>query len=172
MSIGIGSSSSSASALIHSGIRPQAQRIQRVQPPGGYQSASLQSASEQDASLNIKTAEGDTVKISFQALRAQQASASDSPSGSAASTASGSSISASIEVQGSLSDQEVSDIKKLLTALGSAVKDAGSGNAAQAAQDLQQAGSLDTIQGFDFSYQQSSLYRAGYQKGSIANAVG
>ncbi len=97
--------------------------------------------------LTLKTAEGDTVEISLEAqqLRQSERSSARGLGGriSQRHDARSSSLTASVNVQGDLSDAELEDIRGLLQSL------AGSG-APQAGE-----GDLDTIAEYQYSYQRT-----------------
>jgi hypothetical protein len=101
--------------------------------------------------LTLKTAEGDTVEISLnaQSLRQRERSSARGTDGqiSYKSDSRSNSLTAAVNVTGNLNDSEIEDIKSLLQSL-------ASGDSPQAG-----VGDLDTISGYQYSYQRTREVR-------------
>lgn len=115
---------------------------------------------QQAGVLQVTTAEGDVVTISFGGLQKARSDSRQSANANGYSASSHSSASASIaggvQVQGSLSDKEVADISSLMSSLGSAIVDARNGDTEKFAADVASASSLGSVQRFQFAYQESA----------------
>lgn len=131
---------------------------------GVRQSSHSDTQAQQSGVLKVTTAEGDVVTISFGAMEQARSDSRfrSTPGGYSASYGSSASASMSVGVQieGSLSDKEVADITALMGHLGAAIEDSRSGDSAKLAGDVAAAGKLQSIQGFQFAYQES--YRGDY----------
>jgi hypothetical protein len=119
--------------------RPPAQAVARAQTRTTKDSSALK--------LTLKTAEGDTVEISLEAssLRQSERASARGPGGRASykSDSRSDSFTASVNVEGDLSDAELEDIQGLLRQL------AGG----EATQDGTE--DLDTISAYQYSYQRT-----------------
>jgi hypothetical protein len=151
------------SSLFSSG---QNQNQNQTSSAGGasLQASQLQYEAEQSGVLKITTAQGDTVSISFAALNEIESQSANASAGGSSASASNSEVAsayaASVQINGSLNSNEQSDITKLLGGLLQAMQDESSGNTAQAAQDLQGIGSLNSLQSFQFQWQQETQAQA------------
>jgi hypothetical protein len=129
-------------------------------PRGSLQLSHFDAEVEQQAQLKVTTADGDTVTISLaESDQLQSDSASATSGGSSASfrkTSASSSMVANIQVDGSLDDKEVADITKLLRNLVKMSSGLASGEAAKVPGGLQNMRSLDSIQNFQFAYQEDT----------------
>ncbi len=129
-----------------------------IQPIHGRSRFDVQRLDAQRVSsfqLDLKTAEGDKVTISAEALSALSAHAGPDGQGSAA----GKGLQVNIKVDGDLNEQELKDIVNLAQALGSAVKDAKAGNLEQAARDVADTREGSSVASFDFAYRAYERYR-------------
>jgi hypothetical protein len=128
--------------------------------PARLQTATSSSELQRAGVLNITTAEGDTVSISFAGLqRSQSESYSARTSNRTAagySASSSAALAIEVKVDGSLSQQEMSDIGTLMEALGAAVSDARNGDSAKLMSDLESTYSLGSLQAFGFGYQETA----------------
>jgi hypothetical protein len=109
---------------------------QATSPTSSFSGAQAGYQSQESAALEVKTADGDTVRISFAALTKAQAGVYSAKAGNAqagAQSFSGeSSFAVQVDVQGSLDDNEVNQISDLLQKLVGASRSQG-GAAAPAA---------------------------------------
>jgi hypothetical protein len=142
------------------------ERVQRKELR--YEALRYEGESRQSASLSVVTADGDTVKISIEGLqRVQMASLDARKGGRQANYASGgaeSRLAVSIDVEGSLDQQEAADIGKLLEQLAGAVETARGGGA-----EAVQAAPVtvaDSLLNYEFAYSEESA--ASY---SVSGAV-
>jgi hypothetical protein len=128
--------------------------------------AHAESRVEQAGALQVKTADGDTVSISFASLRALSLDAFQARGGRSAAEGGGgaqsSAVSVSVRVQGTLDDQEAADIQDLLGRMMGAVEDARDGTLDAPPADLLAAGSLETLASYTFGYRENALARYGY----------
>ncbi len=133
-----------APALAHF-FRPPAQTPTRkpesTQSVSGEQSSSLQ--------LTVKTAEGDTVTLSAQAL----ASFAVESSPGRRSASSSQEFSFAVSVEGNLNQEELTDIRKLAIALGKSIRQAERGDLGKALRTVAKASDEDTIAAFQFRYE-------------------
>lgn len=150
----------------------QAARQQQPRPlappvqPSKLNAAEVSFRSEESAALEVKTADGDTVKISFAAVAQAKAgaySASASADGSNASAqtfSGGTAYSVKVSVDGSLDDKETAQIGDLLQKLVTASRDLA-GGADRSSSPGQQAGgssSFDTLSSFSYGYRAYQEY--------------
>ena len=130
----------------------QANRLARQQPPGRFSGATAGFQSEESADLVVKTADGDTVRISIDALTRAQAGVYSASAGRAqaeAQTFSGeSSYAVKVSVKGSLDEKEAQQIGDLLQKLVSASR-TGAGDAAPLPDS---GGGFDTLRSFRYAY--------------------
>jgi hypothetical protein len=135
-------------------VQSQDLPFHRFQPPqpavNRQQSVSAQR--QEALQLTLTTAEGDRVTLSAEALQAINAS-SDSTSASYSGT---SQSKISVTVEGSLSKEELDDIRNLAQALAKSVDQAQHGQVRQAARTIARAAAKeDTIAQLQFHYRSS-----------------
>lgn len=139
---------------------PSYQAVDFNPPRPTRQTNSTRTASgEQSSSLDltVTTAEGDKVTLSAQALQAFSLQAGDG----AASASTTRQLSVSVNVEGNLNKEELSDIRKLAIALGKSVRQAERGNIGQALRTVANAADEDTIAAFQFQYERRSELQYG-----------
>lgn len=134
----------------------QANRLARQQGPARFSGSTAGFQSEESADLVVKTADGDTVRISIDALTKAQAGVYSASAGGAeasAQTFSGeSSYSVKVSVKGSLDEKEAQQIGDLLQKLVSASRGAGGGAAPPEQAAAPSGGSFDTLSSFRYAY--------------------
>lgn len=155
--------SSNISTRPEYGRQIQGRRPPPPAPASRFQGAQVGAESGESASLQVKTADGDTVSISLASLSRLQAGVYSAQSGkegvSAAAYSSESGVAVSVEVNGTLDDKEVAEISGLLRKLvGAARRGAQS---PPASTDLK-TGALKTLDSYQFAYQ-------AYQRASAAS---
>lgn len=127
-----------------------------------FQGAQVAAQSEESASLEVKTADGDTVSISLASLSRLQAGVYEAQSGKASTSAASysveSGVAVSVEVNGSLDKKEVAEISDLLRRLVGAAR---RGDASPPASTDLKAGATKTLDSYHFVY-------AAYQRTSAA----
>jgi hypothetical protein len=111
-------------------------------------------------SLEVVTDDGDRVSISLEASRLIEASVA-SARGPGAEVMAGqasmsSSLDVSVSVEGTLDQEELLDLKKLLLTAAGAMRDAERGDAAHAAKRMARTASLDSLE--SFSYESTSSW--------------
>lgn len=138
----------------------KADKAQNSGETRGAERTRYRSKSSEEGSLTLTTAEGDKVTISF---RNQQSTKVDQaklygPDGSYERTRvkTRESSELSVSLEGNLSEEELADIKQLVEKLSSGITAARSGDAEGAQSALAPSEGLDTIAGYNFSYQQQS----------------
>lgn len=128
--------------------------------------AHAESRVEQAGALQVTTADGDTVSISFAGLRELALDVFRAQSGRSAAeggaSSASSAMSVGVKVNGTLDDDEVADIQKLLGQMMSVVADARDGTLNAPATDYLASGSLESLQSFRFGYQENARARYGY----------
>lgn len=126
----------------------QANRLARQQPAARFDGAAAGYRSKESADLVVKTADGDTVRISIDALtRAQAGVYSASVGGAAAGEQTfigESSYAVKVSVKGSLDEKEAQQIGDLLQKLVSASR--------SGAPPAENSGSSDTLSSFRYAY--------------------
>jgi hypothetical protein len=110
--------------------------------------------SKSTAAYDIRTAEGDRVTISVDALAQFGAAYQSSGSKTAAAVSSSSASKVQVKIEGDLSSAELKEITDLISALGIAVGKAGSGEQSGASSLAKTLSGLTTLSGFDFTYRQ------------------
>ena len=116
----------------------------------------LEATTQRSGSLEVTTAEGDRVSISFSAAQQLQASQVEvrgrhGQKAGAENVAQSSSVEVEVSVEGSLSDQEVADIAKLLESLSAAARGQGT---PKPVPSPAASGGYQTINSFQFQYQE------------------
>jgi hypothetical protein len=132
----------------------------------------VEASRERSGSLEVTTAEGDKVSISFSAVQQSEAGSVEGRGGRgqrlrAEEARQSSSVEVAVNVEGSLNDQEVADISKLLQKLTAAARGQASPKAAPASASDQasQRGlppAYQTIQNFQFQYQEQTAVRVSH----------
>ena len=141
----------------------QANRLAQQQAPARFSGSTAGFQSRESADLVVKTAVGDTVRISIDALTRAQAGVYSASAGGAQASAQAfsgeSSYSVKVRVKGSLDEKEAQQIGDLLQKLvsvsrgGSSGGSGGGGGAAPAGAPVPEAGtSFDTLSGFHYAY--------------------
>lgn len=115
---------------------------------------------QQAGSLQIVTDDGDKVTISFAALQQMQAESVEATGEGAAASYQNllarSSMTSSLKVEGSLDREELSDIRKLMRTIAKATRDVQRGDIGKAAARMARTSSLDSLQSFQYAYQQNA----------------
>ena len=135
----------------------QANRLARQQAPARFSGSTAGFQSEESADLVVKTADGDTVRISIDALTRAQAGVYSASAGGAEASAQAfsgqSSYAVKVRVKGSLDEKEAQQIGDLLQKLVAASRGGGGGGAAPASAPAPAAGaSFDTLSSFRYAY--------------------
>ena len=117
-------------------------------------------------SLSLTTAEGDKVILSFSSGSTSAVASEGTDYASIRSRSS----EVKIQVEGDLSADELKDIRKLAKIVSRAASDILRGDTQHAAQRVEQANHLGSIQSFAFSLNQQVDYRFNYQQGSTPDA--
>ena len=124
--------------------------------PARFSGSTAGFQSEESADLVVKTADGDTVRISIDALTRAQAGAYSASAGGAQASAQAfsgeSSYSVKVNVKGSLDEKEAQQIGDLLQKLVSASRGAGGGAAPPEQAPVKSGGRFDTLSGFHYAY--------------------
>jgi hypothetical protein len=128
--------------------RPEPRRGVRESDRASFRGTQIEYRSEESASLEVKTDDGDTVSISFAALNRIRAGAysaqAEGSSASAQSVSAESAFNVQVNVKGSLDDEELSQLSELLQRL---VSTARSGEP----KPIQTSG-LESLDSFQFAY--------------------
>jgi hypothetical protein len=120
-----------------------------------------QQRSASEGKLEITTAEGDKVTLSFsQAAERSRArgavEGSDTGVTRTQATAQSSQVQLSVSVEGDLSKQELEDIGKLVNALSRATRSIQSGDIEKASRAISRANQLGSISQYSYAYQASA----------------
>lgn len=130
----------------------EAARQAQAPPAARFSGSTAGFQSEESADLVVKTADGDTVRISIDALTKAQAGVYSASAGGAQAEAQAfsgeSSYAVTVSVKGSLDEKEAQQIGDLLQKLVSASR-GGAGGAAPLAEN---GGGFDTLRGFRYAY--------------------
>lgn len=145
---------SSCSTRPEYGRQIQGRREAPAAAQSRFRGAQVSAQSEESASLEVKTADGDTVSISLASLSRQQAGVYSAQSGNAgvgvASYSTESGVAVSVEVSGSLDKKEVAEISDLLRRLVGAARRGAS--SPPASTDLK-SGAMKTLDSYHFVYE-------------------
>jgi hypothetical protein len=125
---------------------------QHAQPSVQTESASR---AESNTTLTVVTAEGDRVTLSLTAQAQTSGTSQSDGNGSTQTSASSGSAQLNVSVDGNLNANEISDLKKLIGALGQATTQAQRTGAADPGALLQSISGLSTVAAFDYSYNQN-----------------
>lgn len=124
--------------------------------PARFSGSTAGFQSKESADLVVKTADGDTVRISIDALTKAQSGVYSASAGGAQASAQAfsgeSSYSVKVRVKGSLDEKEAKQIGDLLEKLVSASRGAGGGAAPPSAPAPEAASSFDTLSSFHYAY--------------------
>lgn len=134
----------------------QDNRLAQPPAPARFSGSTAGFQSQESADLVVKTADGDTVRISIDALTKAQAgvySASVGGANAGAQVFSGeSSYSVKVRVKGSLDEKEAQQIGDLLEKLVLASRGAGGGAAPASTPEPAAASSFDSLSSFHYAY--------------------
>lgn len=129
--------------------------------PGGAETTARRVAVEMSqssrAELSLTTADGDKVVLSVSSGSAEAFSANGNSGDYRYLQSQRAQV--SVQVEGNLSEAELQDIRKLAQIIGKASSDVMRGDSAKAAEGVQQAGELGSIQNFAFSLNKQVDYR-------------
>ena len=144
---------SARSAGHHTGGSGHAQRsVQRTHS---------EASTERAGSISVRTDDGDIVNISFAATESLRADTYQAQSRhgrvAAANTSESAAYAVEVQVNGSLSDQEVADITALMGSLMGAVADARGGNLEGAAQTLGATEASGSLAAYRFAHEEQSV---------------
>jgi hypothetical protein len=121
------------------------------------QGSSFDSKVTQTGDLEVTTDEGDKISISFAALSELHAKTLQAQSGGTSidngSASSSDQLAINVQVNGSLNDKELSDLKSLIGQLAGAIQDPSQNISAS---QLSDGGSLSSLNSFQFAYQKQT----------------
>ena len=118
-------------------------------------------ASQSFGDLELTTADGDKVSISFAAANQLHARSTRH----SARTSQSSTVGVEVRVDGALDEKETADIAKLLQSLGEVVGDVKRGDLQELSEDLARIYSLSSVASFHFDYQE--LAKGAVDRGNI-----